>query len=144
MPSGGAGLPLRAAGDPGCSPIGQVVRRRLAATTPRAIKSASRMIFFMAWMLSLPRDGRPAEVRVRATSCLRTTAPGSGWSDREQVARPGVRGGVAKLRHRPGLDLANPLPGEVEVLTNLLERPRLAPVQSEAQPQDLALTLVEG
>src|SRR5690606_12257815 len=63
--------------------------------------------------------------------------------DREQVAGAGVGRRVPQLRHRPRLDLADALAGEVEVLAHLLERPRLAPVEAEAQLEDLALALVE-
>jgi len=48
---------------------------------------------------------------------------------------------VAQLRHGPGLDLADPLPGEVEVLADLFERPRLAAIEAEAETKDLALAL---
>ena len=44
---------------------------------------------------------------------------------------------------RLGLDLADALAGEVEVLAHLFERPRLTTVQTEAEPQDLALALIE-
>ena len=50
---------------------------------------------------------------------------------------------VAQLRHGPGLDLADALTGEVEVLAHLFEGAGLAPVEAEAQLQDLALALVE-
>ncbi len=63
--------------------------------------------------------------------------------DGEQVAGAGVARGVAQLRHGPGLDLTDPLTGQVEVLTDLFERAGLAPIETEAQLQDLALTLVE-
>src|ERR671914_3097155 len=61
----------------------------------------------------------------------------------EQVPCAGVGGRVPQLRHRPGLDLADPLPGEVEVLANLFEGTGLASVETEAQRQDLPLPLVE-
>src|SRR5271165_495701 len=64
-------------------------------------------------------------------------------SDRQQVTGAGVRGRVTQLGHGPGLDLTDPLPGQVEVLADLLEGPGLAPVEPEAQAQDLALALVE-
>ena len=51
---------------------------------------------------------------------------------------------MAQLRHGPGLNLADALPGQVEVLAHLFQRPGFAPVQAEAQAQDLPLTLVEG
>ena len=50
---------------------------------------------------------------------------------------------MTKLRHRPGLDLADALPGEVEVLADLFERARLSPIEPEAQGEDLALALVQ-
>ena len=71
------------------------------------------------------------------------TSPPHWEFDGQQVPCPGVRGRVAQLRHRPRLDLADALPGQVEVLAHLLERPGLAPVQPEAQAQDLTLPLVE-
>jgi hypothetical protein len=64
-------------------------------------------------------------------------------SDGQEVPGAGIGGRVTELRHRPCLDLTDALAGEVEVLTDLFERPRLAPVESEAEPQDLALALVE-
>src|SRR5204863_186006 len=48
-----------------------------------------------------------------------------------------------QLRHRPGLDLADALTGEVEVLADLLEGAGLAAVESETQLEDLALAVVE-
>src|SRR5437588_6009932 len=63
--------------------------------------------------------------------------------DGEEVARAGVARGVAQLRHGPGLDLADALAGQVEVLADLLERAGLAAVEAEAQLEDLALPLVE-
>ena len=42
-------------------------------------------------------------------------------SDRQQVARPGVGGGMTQLRHRPGFDLADALAREVELLADLAE-----------------------
>src|SRR3954452_9767758 len=62
---------------------------------------------------------------------------GEWWSDGEEVPGAGVGGRVAELAHRAGLDLTDPLPGEVEVLPHLFERPRLAAVQTEAQCEDL-------
>ena len=50
---------------------------------------------------------------------------------------------VPQLRHRPGLDLADALAGETEVLGHLLERALAATVEAEAQAQDRALALVE-
>src|SRR4029077_10551469 len=64
-------------------------------------------------------------------------------SDGEEVARARVARRVAQLRHRPCLDLADPLTGEVEVLAHLFEGAGLAAVEAEAQLQDLALALVE-
>src|SRR5579875_1444641 len=64
-------------------------------------------------------------------------ARGGFGSDAEQVAGPGVGGRVAQLRHGPGLDLADALPGEVEHLAHLLEGAGLPPVQSEAEAEDL-------
>src|SRR5688572_15494284 len=67
----------------------------------------------------------------------------AGWSDGEQVACAGIAARVAELAHRPGLDLADPLACEVEVLADLFECARLAAVESEAELEDLALALVE-
>src|SRR5205814_2704749 len=93
-----------------------------------------------------PAKGRPIAGRDEA----RLSEPGRRpsrdlrWSlDRQQVAGAGVGGRVTKLRHRPGLDLADALPGEVEVLADLLERARLSPIEPEAQGEDLTLALVQ-
>src|SRR5271155_4253492 len=64
-------------------------------------------------------------------------------SDGQKVTGAGVGGGMAQFRHRPGLDLADPLAGQVEVFADLFERPGLTPVEAEAQPEDLSLPLVE-
>ncbi len=61
----------------------------------------------------------------------------------EQVAGAGVGARVTQLRHRPGFDLTDAFPGEVEVLADLFERARLAAVETEPQREDLALALVE-
>src|SRR6185369_3725372 len=64
-------------------------------------------------------------------------------SDGQEVPGAGVARGVTQLRHGPGFDLADPLPGQVEVLPHLFEGAGLAPVQAETQLEDLPLTLVE-
>ena len=46
---------------------------------------------------------------------------------------------MAQLAQRLGLNLANALPRDVELLANLLERARLAIVQAIAQAQHLGL-----
>ena len=51
----------------------------------------------------------------------------------EQLAGADVGGRVPQLRHRPGLDLADALPGETEVLGHFLERALAATVEPEAQ-----------
>ena len=82
----------------------------------------------------------------RTTARPSGTGPPSGSIrrlDGEQVPGAGVGRGVAQLRHRPGLDLADPLTGQVEVLADLFERAGLAPVEAEAQLEDLLLTGVE-
>src|SRR5947208_16875878 len=61
----------------------------------------------------------------------------------EQLAGVAVEGGMAQLGHGPGVDLAEPLPGQAEALANLVQRARLAPVQAKAQPEDLPLPLIE-
>ncbi len=50
---------------------------------------------------------------------------------------------MTKLRQRPRLDLANALTGEIEVVTHLIERASLSPVEPEPEPEHHALTLVE-
>src|SRR5262249_62102354 len=50
---------------------------------------------------------------------------------------------MAQLPQRALLDLAAALARQMELLADLLERPRSAPVETEAQPQDLALAVVE-
>src|SRR5258705_1955919 len=67
----------------------------------------------------------------------------SGRLRRQQLAGADVDRRVPELRHGPGLDLADALTGELEALADLLEGPRLAPVEAEAQAQDLALAVVE-
>src|SRR6266478_8470411 len=57
----------------------------------------------------------------------------------QQLACADVDRRVPELRHGPGLDLANALTGELEALADLLEGPRLAPVEAEAETQDLTL-----
>src|SRR5688500_12214675 len=71
-------------------------------------------------------------------------APPNEASAGEELAGAGVGGGVAELGHGPGLDLADALPGEVELVAHLLQRAGLAPVEAEAQAQDLALALAQG
>src|SRR5438309_8750239 len=61
----------------------------------------------------------------------------------EQVAGAGVAARVAELGHGPGFDLADALPGQVEVLADLFEGAGLASVEAETEAQDLALALVE-
>jgi hypothetical protein len=61
-----------------------------------------------------------------------------------QLLGAAVGRGVPKLGHGPGLDLAYPLAGQAEMLGDLVEGAGLAPVQAEAQPEDLPLALVEG
>src|SRR5207253_1673 len=63
--------------------------------------------------------------------------------DGEEVAGAGVAARVAELRHGPGFDLADALPGEVEVFADLFEGAGLAAVEAEAEAEDLPLTLVE-
>src|SRR5438067_4603256 len=108
---------------------------------------------------SAPRPGssqsgpmrRPAHLAASAVSLGTgmSIAPAGGarererCSDGEEVPGAGVARGVAQLRHGPGLDLADALAGEVEVLPDLFERAGLAPVEPEAEPQDLARPLVQ-
>ena len=87
-------------------------------------------------------------VRFPSTSAIRTgVGPprqrSADRSDGQQVAAPALEAGWRSLRHRPGLDLADPLAGEVEGVAHLLEGAGLAAVEAVAQAQDLALALVE-
>src|SRR5947208_12103198 len=50
---------------------------------------------------------------------------------------------MPQLRHGPRLDLADAFAGQVEMLAHLFQRARLAAVETETQPQDLALALVQ-
>ncbi len=54
-------------------------------------------------------------------------------SDGEEVASAGVGARVTQLAHGPCFDLADALTGEAEVVAHLLECPRLATVETEAQ-----------
>src|SRR3954454_19220034 len=67
-----------------------------------------------------------------------------GGSAGDELAEVGFDARAAELRHRLRLDLADPLPREAEALADLLEGAGLAAVEAEAEPQDLALALVEG
>ena len=42
------------------------------------------------------------------------------------------------------LDLTDPLPGQVEFVTDLFQRARVAPVEAEAEAEDFPLPLVEA
>ena len=46
---------------------------------------------------------------------------------------------MAQTAQRLGLNLPHPLPGDVEFLTDLLQRMGLAVLKAKAQPQDLLL-----
>src|SRR5215218_6488802 len=86
----------------------------------------------------------PAALKaVEPTRCPDTSGRHARRLDGEQVPGAGVRRRVAQLRHGPRLDLADPLAGEVEVLANLFESAGLAPVEPEAELQDLPLAIVE-
>jgi hypothetical protein len=50
---------------------------------------------------------------------------------------------MPELRHGSGLDLADALPGQVEMLAHLFEGAWLAAVEAEPQTKDLALPLVQ-
>ena len=63
--------------------------------------------------------------------------------NREQVACAGIGRGMSKLRHRPGLNLANSFTSEIEVLTDLFEGARFATIKAEAQLENLAFAFVE-
>src|SRR2546422_9518593 len=58
---------------------------------------------------------------------------------RHHVAELARAGGVPKLRQRLGFDLADPLPGEGELASDLLEGAGFSGDQAEAQRQDLLL-----
>ena len=97
-------------------------------------------------MPSATSRGFSTLVRVAMPTAL-TTAPlhevGFGGEaharlDAEHPGDVGRVGRVAQLRHRAGLDLTDPLAGEVEVLADLLERARLTTVETEAQGDDPA------
>ena len=47
---------------------------------------------------------------------------------------------MAQLRHGPGLDLADPLPGQVEMLPDLFEGTGLTSIEPEAQPENFPLS----
>src|SRR5688572_13882060 len=61
----------------------------------------------------------------------------------EELAGAAVVARVAQLGDRAHLDLADALPGQVELLADLVERGRLARVEPEAADDDPALTVVE-
>src|SRR3989454_7419096 len=62
---------------------------------------------------------------------------------RHHVAELTRAGGVPKLRQRLGFDLADPLPGEGELASDLLEGAGFSGDQAEAQCQDLLLPVGE-
>ena len=84
----------------------QASRTFFAAKAARLARTMSSSSFFM------PEASR----RARASALDATGAV----LDGEEVAGAGVARGVAQLRHRPGLDLADALTGEVEVLARPL------------------------
>src|SRR5438309_10027895 len=102
------------------------------------------------WFLS-PASSRPnctgprLETRIsgRSSAILPGRLAGRTASTGQQLAGAGVDRRVTQLRHGPHLDLADALPGEVEVLAHLVERAGLAPVEAVAQPEDLALALAQ-
>jgi len=61
----------------------------------------------------------------------------------EECSRAHLHRGVAETCQRAGLDLADPLPAEVDQLADLVGGAGLATVEPEAQREDVALTLVE-
>src|SRR5438309_4713445 len=58
-------------------------------------------------------------VRFPSTSAFHARLAAGSSLDGEEVARAGVAGGMAQLRHGARLDLADALAGEVEVLAHL-------------------------
>jgi hypothetical protein len=50
---------------------------------------------------------------------------------------------MAQLPQGLGLDLANALAGDAELLADLFERPKTAILQAKSENQDLALALTE-
>ena len=94
---------------------------------------------------------RPERASGRSESGTRTAASKGGRSTLsdgcsdgfEQLAGADVGRRVPQLRHRPGLDLADPLPGEAEVLGHFLERALAGAVEAEAEREDRLLAVVE-
>ena len=80
--------------------------------------------------MSVDRVHRPARVA--------SAREGLRGSVLDQGVDVGRVGGVTQLRHRLGFDLADALAGQVELLADLFERPRLAAVEAEAQRDDRA------
>src|SRR5436309_15473309 len=112
---------------------------------PRARWRAARRCWPPAWGASWqPRSWlwsscpRPTRRRRRTPPAGRRRRLG-GRSAGEQLVGVEAGRGMAQLRHGPGLDLADPLGREVDVGADLVERTGLAPVQAEAQTQDLLL-----
>ena len=58
----------------------------------------------------------------------------------ERVAHGDVERRVTQFRHCFGLDLADPLSGELKVHADLFEGAGLPAIETETQRQDLALT----
>ena len=50
---------------------------------------------------------------------------------------------MSQFAHGASLNLADALTGEIEVFSNLFEGARFTPVKTEAQLEDLSLTIIE-
>ena len=61
----------------------------------------------------------------------------------EEVVRAVVGAGVSQLRHGFGLDLADPFPREIEVLSDLFECPGRGLIEPKAEPNDRRFSLIE-
>src|SRR5215213_8205263 len=71
-------------------------------------------------------------------------ALGSGRSALQVLREPGPDVGAAQLAQRLGLDLADPLAADPQLLANVAERLSLAAAEPEAQPQHGLLALGQG
>ena len=87
-----------------------------------------------------PRPDGQLTSSLRAADAKRRTEVASAGEE-----RPGahLHRRVAEAGEGPGLDLADPLPAQVDQLADLVGGAGLAAVEAEAQREDVALTLVE-
>ena len=77
---------------------------------------------------------------------FRMRAPGGESRDllRDVLPELAAARRVAELAQRVRLDLPDPLAGQAELVADLLERPRPAVVEAEAEPEDALLAAVEA